>query len=85
MSKSCQKLPKSCQKIDKNFVTPGKSPNGAIVEKVRWCKRKSKKLAKVVKKVVNKLSKSCQKVAKKVVTNFNSPGKNQKKSESSGE
>jgi hypothetical protein len=52
-------------------------------------KKKSTKLAKVVKKivkkVVKKLSKSCQKVVKKlsklckkVVKNFVSPGKNQK-------
>jgi hypothetical protein len=48
MSKVLKKLTKSCQKVDKklskyvkNFVTPGKKPNinnGAIVEKVQWCK-----------------------------------------------
>jgi hypothetical protein len=38
--KVVKKLSKSCQKVVKKFVTPGKNPNGAIVEKVRWCNSK---------------------------------------------
>jgi hypothetical protein len=64
---------KSCQKIVSNFVTPGKNlnrNNGAIVEKVGWCKRKrkisKKKLSKSCQKVVKKLSKSCFKLVKKL-------------------
>jgi prefoldin subunit 5 len=51
LSKNCQKMSKSCQSFQKNVqklsnfsvhLVKTKKGDGAIVEKVRWCKSKKK-------------------------------------------